>query len=191
MAKDKESDIQKWLSAYHEAGHCLMGDLLHLDVERVRIIEVDGLWTGDVVMPAVEEADSVTRTSVAVAGILAEARYAAYNIYTPSIRVCDALFSSIKQGIEMMVGNDMPVYQIRIPVRTMGIDFLSSPVNFTREDADKVDNEVFDDMASDPLFRNAVRRAAKDLSDAYHWSLVTDLAKKLFATAPKWIDTPF
>lgn len=175
--------------AYHEAGHCVVGNAVAPSVIRARVANVGGLWDGTAEIPGSAEAAPVHRCAVAVAGVLAEARYASMSIVTLDVSVGKELFRRLESAILIMLEHDLHVTQLKVPMQYGNRLYDSPVVNLTREDVSHISDVLFDDEGFG--FKQGVRLAARHINSNESWQVISGLAASLMDNAGQWIEDPF
>jgi len=181
---------EKWISAYHEGGHCEMGRYLNeFSVERSRIFQnKEDEWEGDSRIDLAGRND-VERAAIALGGMLAEARIRTLsNKSILRVAVGDQLTTVVDKGVKSIKANNLSVDEVPIPMEFIAGWTQIQHANLTGSDIDKIPPAVQGDAAE---LAKALKLAADHINNFTEWAMVRQAAENIYAAAPKWATDVF
>jgi hypothetical protein len=181
---------EKWVSAYHEGGHCEMGRFVsQFSVDRARIFEnQSGEWEGESKIELAERSD-VERAAVALGGMLAEARIKTKcGVSILRIAVGEKLVAVVTRFINSIKENGLAVDEVPIPMEFIAGCIQTVHANFTRSDIDNIPPPVQRDETE---LARALKLAADHINLFTEWAMVRQAAENIYAGAPDWVNNVF
>jgi hypothetical protein len=178
-------------TAYHEAGHCEVGQSEAPPVAKARMKVIKGVLHGDVDIPNVIHASRETQAAVALGGIFAEARVSTGDFFTARIRIGEDLFAKVGQAVDALgMNKDLLYVTVKLPMNVCGQDFWSDTVHLTREDITYLRHkDLFKD--NDRGFHNACRRSANIVNSNDAWGSIKAVAKLVMDNEGEWVEDPY
>jgi hypothetical protein len=177
---------EKWLSAYHEGGHCAMGRYLNaFSVEKAKIFEdADGEWQGESRIDLTGRTD-VERAAIALGGMLAEARVKT-TAGESILRIAggNELTTAVSKFIKSINRDGLAVDEVPIPMVFYAGAFQYQKANLTRSDTDGIPLGVQD---NDIELAKALKLAADHINETTEWAMVRQAAERIYAGAPNWV----